>query len=130
MDTARFKQKAYHDLHSKERNFDKDQTVWVKRDNKIGSKWQAGTVTGRTAPLTYTVNIGGQAYRQHADHLRNREEQNIDRQIHGEPFIDDNQEQQMSDLHNNENEENIRQRPRRVIHEPRHILRDQYVYYK
>ncbi|XP_054283635.1 uncharacterized protein K02A2.6-like [Macrosteles quadrilineatus] len=66
------RQKFYHDIHSKRKDFSAGDTVWVKRNPN--ENWREGVVLRKTAPLSYRVNIDDKEYRQHADHLRTRQQ--------------------------------------------------------
>ncbi len=59
------------------RNFQVGQEV-LARDYRL-EKWQPGTITTRTGPLTYTVKIGDNTWRRHADRL-------VDRQTKSSPL--------------------------------------------
>ncbi len=50
----------------------------LARDYRL-EKWQPGTITTRTGPLTYTVKIGDNTWRRHADQL-------VDRQTKSSPL--------------------------------------------
>ncbi|XP_054279081.1 uncharacterized protein K02A2.6-like [Macrosteles quadrilineatus] len=66
-----WRQKYYHDLKSKQKEFSAKQEVWVQNETKKG--WRPGTVQERTGELSYTVLVGGDIKRKHADQLRARE---------------------------------------------------------
>ncbi|KAF7686487.1 hypothetical protein C0J45_22906 [Silurus meridionalis] len=53
------------------RNFQVGQAV-LARDYRL-EKWQPGTITTRTGPLMYTVKVGDNTWRRHADQLVNRQ---------------------------------------------------------
>ncbi|XP_026065967.1 uncharacterized protein K02A2.6-like [Carassius auratus] len=53
------------------RNFQVGQEV-LARDYRL-EKWQPGTITTRTGPLMYTVKVGDNTWRRHADQLVDRQ---------------------------------------------------------
>ena len=65
-------QKYYHDLHSREREFEVGQTVSV-RNLRGQPKWLEGTIIEKTGPVSYKVTVGDQVWRRHADQLLDRE---------------------------------------------------------
>ncbi|KII70026.1 hypothetical protein RF11_01331 [Thelohanellus kitauei] len=74
------RQKEYHDRHSKWREFEPDQPVWIK--NELEPGYHSGTILRRTGELSYEVNVDGKVKRKHADHLNGRYPREEDADIH------------------------------------------------
>ena len=66
------KQKALHDLHSKEREFTLGQLVLAKNFRQ-GAKWLPGKIIERLGLLTYLVQVKENlTWKRHVDQLRSR----------------------------------------------------------
>ena len=71
--TALGRQKDYHDLHSKYREFYPGEAVLVK-DLRKDKTWWSGTVVERSTPKSYvTVLSDGRVWKRHVDHLRRKD---------------------------------------------------------
>ena len=67
---AQGKQKDYHDLHAKYREFYPGDAVLIK-DLRKDKTWWPGTIVERSAPKSYlTVLADGRVWKRHVDHLR------------------------------------------------------------
>ena len=65
-------QKQNHDKHSKDRQFQIGDHVYVK-NRSSGDRWLAGTVTTMSGPVSYNVRLSdGRVWRCHQDQLRKR----------------------------------------------------------
>ena len=65
-------QQLNHDIHSKDRKFQINDTVFVENFGH-GSKWLAGTIEEVRGPLTYMVRLSdGRVLKRHVDHIRKR----------------------------------------------------------
>ncbi|XP_071092521.1 uncharacterized protein [Haliotis cracherodii] len=72
---SQWRQKIQHDLHVKDRSMKEQDTVYVKNFGN-GMKWLPGTVSNRTGPLSFEVELSdGRNVRRHQDHVRTRETQ-------------------------------------------------------
>ncbi|XP_065321234.1 uncharacterized protein LOC135928705 [Gordionus sp. m RMFG-2023] len=67
---ANDRQSLHHDLHSKEREFEISQPVWLNNENTNG--WREGVIKERIGLYSYIVESSGKTLRKHADQLRNR----------------------------------------------------------
>ena len=68
-------QKRNHDIHTKGREFQIGDQVFVK-EFPSGKDWLEGTITEVRGPLTYHVTLSdGRVIRRHVDHLRKRTSQ-------------------------------------------------------
>ena len=66
-------QKATQDAHSKDRNFQVNETVLVQ--NFRGEpKWLEAVITKRTGPVSYTVQIGKEIAKRHVDQILSRKD--------------------------------------------------------
>ena len=64
------KQKTHHDEHTRFREFQEGQAVWV-RNMRGGPPWVRAVVQDRLGPVSYLVRVeGGDLWRRHIDHLR------------------------------------------------------------
>lgn len=71
-------QKNYHDMHTKERNFEIGDKVFVKNFRR-GDPWLQGSILEKTEPLSYRVELNNDCIvRRHVDHIRKRETKDID----------------------------------------------------
>ena len=67
-----FQQQRNHDVRSKDREFQIDDTVFFENFGQ-GSKWLAGNIDEVRGPLTYMVKLSdGRLVKRHVDHIRNR----------------------------------------------------------
>ena len=65
-------QQLNHDVHSKDRKFQINDTVYVENFAQ-GSKWLEGIVEEIRGPLTYMIKLpDGRILKRHVDHIRNR----------------------------------------------------------
>ena len=65
-------QQLNHDVHSKDREFQIDDAVFVENFGQ-GSKWLARIIDEVRGPLTYMVKLSdGRLVKRHVDHIRNR----------------------------------------------------------
>ena len=63
-------QKAQHDLHSRGRQFDPGQLVFV-RNRRDGPRWIRGSIIRIQGPVSYLVRVStGDVWRQHIDDIR------------------------------------------------------------
>ena len=63
-------QKAYHDVHSRARQFSVGQSVMV-RNFRDGPHWVPGIIVKILRPLSYDIRVrGGQTWKRHLDHIR------------------------------------------------------------
>ena len=65
-------QKERHDSCSRNREFDIGETV-LARKLREGPKWVTGTITERTGPIPYRVQVNDQIWRRHTDQLLSSE---------------------------------------------------------
>ena len=66
-------QKSAHDLHSKDRQFQVDDPVFVRNFTSTGPTWLPGTITEARGELTFHVEMGdGRVFRRHINHMRLR----------------------------------------------------------
>jgi hypothetical protein len=71
------KQKNYHDMHAKQRNFEINDKVFVKNFRR-GDPWLQGNILEITGPLSYKVKLSNDCIvRRHVDHIRRRETEDI-----------------------------------------------------
>ena len=69
-------QKATQDAHSKDKNFQVDETVFVQ--NFRGEpKWLEAVITVRTGPVSYTVQIGKEIAKRHVDQILSRKNSGV-----------------------------------------------------
>ena len=62
-----------YDKHAKQREFTVGQAVWVKGQNHQQS-WLPGVIVKQRNSVSCTVNVSGQLWHRHIDHLREREQ--------------------------------------------------------
>eukprot|EP00731_Ephydatia_muelleri_P004932 Em0002g1108a len=67
------RQKIAYDKHAKQREFTVGQAVWVKGQNHQ-QNWLPGVIVKQRNSVSYTVNVSGQLWHRHIDHLREREQ--------------------------------------------------------
>ena len=69
-----YRQKGYHDSQAAERQFDVDDTVYLRNTAGEKPKWIPGVVAQQTGPVSYRVQgeTTDQVYRRHGDQLRAR----------------------------------------------------------
>ena len=71
-------QKKNHDTHTKHREFQIGDQVFVK-EFPSGKDWLDGTITEVKGPLTYNITLSdGRVVRRHVDHIRSRTSQTSD----------------------------------------------------
>ncbi|KII68777.1 Pro-Pol polyprotein [Thelohanellus kitauei] len=70
MHEAQLTQKLYHDQPCREKSFERNNAVWIY-DHKT-KQYVPGTISNKTGPLSYIVEVEGGYQRKHADHLRER----------------------------------------------------------
>ena len=67
--TKQSEQKDYHDKRSKNREFYTGESVYVR--DVVKNTWLLGTVTSRTGPMSYIVQLhDGRLWKRHVDHVR------------------------------------------------------------
>eukprot|EP00731_Ephydatia_muelleri_P035600 Em0140g3a len=66
------RQKIAYDKHAKQREFTVGQAVWVKGQNHQ-QNWLPGVIVKQRNSVSYTVNVSGQLWHRHVDHLRGKE---------------------------------------------------------
>ena len=60
--------KERHDSRSRNREVDIGETV-LTRNLREGPKWATGTITERSGPISYRVQVNDQIWRRHTDQL-------------------------------------------------------------
>jgi len=62
-------QSDHHNQHAKDRHFHTGQAVMV-HNFRPGPSWVPGTIRKQLGPLSFTVDVQGQQWKRHTDHLR------------------------------------------------------------
>ncbi|CAL8129074.1 unnamed protein product [Orchesella dallaii] len=63
-------QEKQYNQRAKQREFKQDAVVWVQTFSKGEEKWSLGTISSRSGPVTYIVQVGNRLISRHADQIR------------------------------------------------------------
>ncbi|CAL8110525.1 unnamed protein product [Orchesella dallaii] len=63
-------QEKQYNQRAKQREFKQDAVVWVRTFSKGEEKWSLGTISSRSGPVTYIVQVGNRLISRHADQIR------------------------------------------------------------